>query len=59
VAKEAAVGDDCSVEVRGGRVLNLCDVDLDVPRNAIVVLTGVSGSGKSSYACSAKDRAFP
>lgn len=38
------------VEVRGARQNNLKDVDLDVPRDAIVVFTGVSGSGKSSLA---------
>lgn len=36
--------------VRGARQNNLKDVDLDLPRDAIVVFTGVSGSGKSSLA---------
>jgi excinuclease ABC subunit A len=44
------VPDDGFVHVRGARQHNLCDVDVDVPRNALVAFTGVSGSGKSSLA---------
>ncbi len=39
-----------SIEVRGARVHNLKNVDVDLPRDRFVVLTGVSGSGKSSLA---------
>ncbi len=39
-----------SIRIRGARVHNLQDIDLDVPRDWLVVVTGVSGSGKSSLA---------
>ena len=38
------------IEVRGAHLHNLNDVDVDLPRNQLVAVTGVSGSGKSSLA---------
>lgn len=38
------------LEVQGARVHNLQNIDISIPRNSLVVITGVSGSGKSSLA---------
>src|SRR6201995_633303 len=38
------------VQIRGAREHNLKDVSLEIPRNALVVFTGVAGSGKASLA---------
>jgi excinuclease ABC subunit A len=39
-----------TIEIRGARVHNLQNIDLDIPRGKMTVITGVSGSGKSSLA---------
>lgn len=49
-AAQVAAPEDGFVRVRGARENNLRTVDVDVPRDAIVAFTGVSGSGKSSLA---------
>ena len=38
------------IRIRGANEHNLKNIDLDIPRNELVVLTGLSGSGKSSHA---------
>ena len=39
-----------SIQVRGARTHNLKNIDLDIPRDQLIVITGLSGSGKSSLA---------
>ncbi len=38
------------IRIRGARVHNLKNINLDIPKNKLVVITGLSGSGKSSLA---------
>ena len=42
--------EDDKIRVLGARVHNLKNVDVEIPRNRLVVVTGLSGSGKSSLA---------
>jgi excinuclease ABC subunit A len=39
-----------NIRIRGARTHNLKNIDLDLPRDRLIVLTGLSGSGKSSLA---------
>ena len=39
-----------TIQIFGARVHNLKNVDVEIPRNKLVVITGLSGSGKSSLA---------
>ena len=50
VKKAVDLGDQSEVEVFGARVHNLKNIDVSFPRNQLVVITGLSGSGKSSLA---------
>ena len=38
------------IDIRGARTHNLCNIDLELPRDQLIVFTGLSGSGKSSLA---------
>ena len=42
--------EEAFIEVTGAREHNLKNIDIRIPRNQLVVITGVSGSGKSSLA---------
>jgi len=44
------VSENAFIKIRGARVHNLKDINLDIPKNKLVVITGLSGSGKSSLA---------
>src|SRR5882724_6990284 len=39
-----------SIRIRGARTHNLKNIDIDLPRDQLIVITGLSGSGKSSLA---------
>src|SRR5882757_6005472 len=43
-------GPSDQIEVWGARVHNLKNIDINIPKNKLVVITGISGSGKSSLA---------
>lgn len=39
-----------TIHIRGARTHNLKNIDIDLPRDKLIVITGLSGSGKSSLA---------
>ena len=43
-------GNGQRIEIEGARVHNLKNIDASIPRNSLTVITGLSGSGKSSLA---------
>lgn len=47
---ETVIKDSGAIEVFGARVHNLRNIDISIPKNQLVVITGISGSGKSSLA---------
>ena len=44
------MGKDKYIEIKGARANNLKNIDAEIPRNSLTVITGLSGSGKSSLA---------
>ena len=42
------MAENTSIIIKGARVNNLKNIDVEIPRNKLVVITGLSGSGKSS-----------
>ena len=38
------------IKIKGARVNNLKNIDLELPRNKMIIMTGLSGSGKTSLA---------
>lgn len=48
--KNHNIEEDNSIEVYGARVHNLKNIDVSIPQNKLTVITGLSGSGKSSLA---------
>ncbi|ULJ68971.1 excinuclease ABC subunit UvrA [Wielerella bovis] len=50
MSKYTSIQNNDFIRIRGARTHNLKNVDLDIPRHQLVVITGLSGSGKSSLA---------
>ena len=49
-SEQSLPADQGHIEVQGARVHNLKNIDVSIPKNRLVVITGISGSGKSSLA---------
>jgi excinuclease ABC subunit A len=50
IAQSKSIVKNNSILIKGAKVHNLKNIDLEIPRNKLVVITGLSGSGKSSLA---------
>jgi len=50
MSKNAEKNSKSYIQIKGARVNNLKNIDVDIPKNQLVVITGMSGSGKSSLA---------
>ena len=50
MVKNKSVNTEDSINIKGARVHNLKNIDIEIPRDKLVVITGLSGSGKSSLA---------
>lgn len=50
MSKQKSIPNNDFIRIRGARTHNLKNIDLDIPRHQLVVITGLSGSGKSSLA---------
>ncbi len=50
LAAQTLVAMQKTIDIRGARTHNLCNLDLSLPRDRLIVFTGLSGSGKSSLA---------
>ncbi len=50
MSKEAEKDPGKNIIIKGARVHNLKNIDVAIPKNKLVVITGMSGSGKSSLA---------
>jgi excinuclease ABC subunit A len=48
--KETTINHLSPIEIKGAKIHNLKNIDVNIPRNKLVVITGLSGSGKSSLA---------
>ena len=44
------MAEDGNIIIKGAKVNNLKDISVEIPRNRLIVVTGISGSGKSSLA---------